>query len=172
MTASDSRKVQKIVIEVDPNPVPRDYKFDMELSRDVLRKMFAERFAYSDLTQHDIEALEGFIGIELVRYNQEGKYAAFSAMHISHRVKFSPTVAMNSRTGGIESAFLFCDGSYFTGREAISFNSDGFIGFCGWADDKNSMPFLVAFYRWVNDWLDNSFGGHYRELFEVAEDGE
>lgn len=109
MTASDSRKVQKIVIDVDPNPVPRDYRFDMELSRDVLRKMFAERFAYSDLTQHDIEALEGFIGIELARYNQECKYAAFSAMHISHRVKFSPTVAMNSRTGGIESAFLFCD---------------------------------------------------------------
>lgn len=132
MTASDSRKVQKIVIEVDPNPVPRDYKFDMELSRDVLRKMFAERFTYSDLTQHDIEALEGFIGIE--------------------------------------SAFLFCDGSYFTGREAISFNSDGFIGFCGWADDKNSMPFLVAFYRWVNDWLDNSFGGHYREIAEVNGD--
>ena len=115
MTASDSRKVQKIVIEVDPNPVPRDYKFDMELSRDVLRKMFAERFAYSDLTQHDIEALEGFIGIELARYNQECKYA-FSAMHISHRVKFSPAVAMNSRNGGIESAFLFCDGSYFNGR--------------------------------------------------------
>lgn len=100
-------------------------------------------------------------------HNQECKYADFSAMHISHRVKFSPTVAMNSRTGGIESAFLFCDGSYFTGREAISFNSDGFIGFCGWADDKNSMPFLVAFYRWVNDWLDNSFGGHYREITEV-----
>lgn len=104
MTASDSRKVQKIVIDVDPNPVPRDYKFDMELSRDVLRKMFAERFAYSDLTQHDIEALEGF------------------------------------------------------------------IGFCGWADDKNSMPFLVAFYRWVNEWLDNSFGGHYREIAEVNGD--
>ena len=79
---------------------------------------------------------------------------------------------MNHRTGVIESAFLSCDGSYFTGREAISFNSDGFIGFCGWADDKNSIPFLVAFYRWVNEWLDNSFGGHYRELFEVAEDGE
>lgn len=170
MTASDSRKVQKIVIEVDPNPVPRDYKFDMELSRDALRKMFAERFTYSDLTQHDIEALEGFIAIELARYNKERAYAAFSAMHISHRVKFSPTVAMSSRAGGIESAFLFCDGSYFNGREAISFNSDGFIGFCGWADDKNSIPFLVAFYRWVNEWLDNSFGGHYREIAEVNGD--
>lgn len=172
MTASDSRKVQKIVYEVDPIQVPCGYEFYFELSRDALRKMFAERFTYSDLTQHDIEALEGFIAIELARYNKEYAYAAFSAMHISHRVKFKPTVAMSSRAGGIESAFLFCDGSYFNGREAISFNSDGFIGFCGWADDKNSITFLVAFYRWVNEWLDNSFGGHYRELLEVAEDGE
>ena len=93
-------------------------------------------------------------------------------MHTSHRGKVCSKIRMNHRTGGIESAFLSCDGSYFTGREAISFNSDGFIGFCGWADDKNSTPFFVAFYRWVNEWLDNSFGGHYRELLEVAEDGE
>ena len=69
MTASDSRKVQKIVYEVDPIQVPCGYEYYFELSRDALRKMFAERFAYSDLTQHDIEALEGFIAIELARYN-------------------------------------------------------------------------------------------------------
>lgn len=170
MSESDNRKVQKIVFDVVQDPIPRDCKLPMELSRDALRKMFAERFTYSDLTQHDIEALEGFIAIELARYNKERAYAAFSAMLISHRVKFKPTVTMSPRTGGIESAFLFCDGSYFKGREAISFNSDGFIGFCGWADDKNSIPFLVAFYRWVNEWLDNSFGGHYREIAEVNGD--
>lgn len=172
MSSSDSRKVQKIVIEVDPNQVSCGYEFYFELSRDALRKMFAERFGYSDLTPNDIDALEGFIAIELARYNRECSYARNTNMHTSHRGKVCSKIRMNPRTGGIESAFLFCDGSYFTGCEAISFNSDGFIGFCGWADDKNSIPFLVAFYRWVNEWLDNSFGGHYRELFEVAEDGE
>lgn len=172
MTASDSRKVQKIVFDVVQDPIPRDCKLPMELSRDILRNMFAERFGYSDLTQNDIDALEGFIAIELARYNRECSYARNTNMHTSHRGKVCSKIRMNHRTGGIESAFLSCDGSYFTGREAISFNSDGFIGFCGWANDKNSIPFLVAFYRWVNEWLDNSFGGHYRELLEAAEDGE
>ena len=170
MTASDSRKVQKIVFDVVQDPIPRDCKLPMELSRDILRNMFAERFGYSDLTPNDIDALEGFIAIELARYNRECSYARNANMHISHRVKFSPTVAMDFRACGIESAFLFCDGSYFNGREAISFNSDGFIGFCGWADDKNSIPFLVAFYRGVSEWLDSSFGGHYREIAEVNGD--
>lgn len=170
MSESDSSKVQKIVIEVDPNPVPRDYGFDLGLSRDVLREIFDERFLYSDLTPNDIDALEGFIAIELARYNRECSYARNTNMHTSHRGKVCSKIRMNPRTGGIESAFLFCDGSYFTGREAISFNSDGFIGFCGWADDKNSMPFLFAFYRWVNEWLGNGFDCNYREILEMASD--
>ena len=39
------------------------------------------------------------------------------------------------------------------GREAISFNSDGFIGFCGWADTQNSQPFLNAFRRWLTEYM-------------------
>ena len=141
MTASDSRKVQKIVFDVVQDPIPRDCKLPMELSRDILRNMFDERFGYSDITPNDIDALEGFIAIELARYNRECSYARNTNMHTSHRGKVCSKIRMNHRTGGIESAFLSCDGSYFTGREAISFNSDGFIGFCGWADDKNSTPF-------------------------------
>lgn len=40
---------------------------------------------------------------------------------------------------------------YFINREAISFNSDGFIGFAGWADNTNVQPFLRAFNNWVNE---------------------
>lgn len=61
MTASDSRKVQKIVFDVVQDPIPRDCKLPMELSRDILRNMFAERFGYSDLTPNDIDALEGLM---------------------------------------------------------------------------------------------------------------
>ena len=41
----------------------------------------------------------------------------------------------------------------WNGREAISFNSDGFIGFCGWADTQNSQPFLNAFRRWMTEYM-------------------
>ena len=37
-------------------------------------------------------------------------------------------------------------------REGISFNSDGWIGFAGWASTYNTIPFTNAFMEWV-DWL-------------------
>jgi hypothetical protein len=34
-------------------------------------------------------------------------------------------------------------------RECISFNTDGFIGFAGWADNNNIKPILKAVGEWV-----------------------
>ena len=59
-------------------------------------------------------------------------------------------------------AYLRVDGPYFTDREAISFNADQFIGFAGWASDKNVKPFVNAFVEWV-DWLVAKYG----EMAEV-----
>lgn len=55
------------------------------------------------------------------------------------------------RGRSFRSAFLFCDGPYFTGREAVSFNSDGSIGIAGWASDNNVQPFLRGFMRWLDE---------------------
>lgn len=52
--------------------------------------------------------------------------------------------------GGEESIFLFVNGPYFSKRECISFNPDGFIGFCGWADSKNNKPIINSFIEWCN----------------------
>jgi len=51
--------------------------------------------------------------------------------------------------------FFTCKSEYFTGREAVSFNSDGFIGVAGWASTQNSQPFLRALMRWA-DYLDGA----------------
>ena len=59
--------------------------------------------------------------------------------------------------GFISAAFLRVDGSYFKDREAISFNGDGFIGFCGWASSRNERPFIDAFIEWT-EWLDMTHG--------------
>lgn len=43
---------------------------------------------------------------------------------------------------------VLCDN--YSLREAISFNSDGFIGFAGWASSYNTILFTDAFKEWVD----------------------
>jgi hypothetical protein len=52
-------------------------------------------------------------------------------------------------------AEIRCKADYFDNREAISFNTDGFIGFAGWADEKNVQPILSGFANWVRELKDS-----------------
>ena len=54
--------------------------------------------------------------------------------------------------GTMRCAFLTARGGYFNAREVVSFNEDGFIGFCGEAADSNALPVLETFVAWC-DWL-------------------
>ena len=47
-------------------------------------------------------------------------------------------------------AGLRVKGDYFADREAITFNQDKFIGFCGWADDNNTQPITDGFIEWCD----------------------
>lgn len=49
------------------------------------------------------------------------------------------------------SKFLYCKTNLWSSREAVSFNTDGFIGFCGWADSDNVKPFLRGIEYWLQD---------------------
>ncbi len=46
-------------------------------------------------------------------------------------------------------AVIKCRAHYFDGREAVTFNTDGFIGFAGWASQKSVQPILRGFLDWV-----------------------
>ncbi len=48
-------------------------------------------------------------------------------------------------------ADIRCQAFYFTGRQAVTFERDGFIGFAGWADETNVQPILSAFVAWVDE---------------------
>lgn len=74
-------------------------------------------------------------------------------MHTCYRKKYQPAVRLSKERPGIEAAFIRVSSNYFSGREAISFNEDGFIGFAGWASDTNIKPFIRAFYRWITEWM-------------------
>lgn len=44
--------------------------------------------------------------------------------------------------------FIEMQTEQWKGREAISFNRDGFIGVAGWADNKNVQPILKSLVEW------------------------
>lgn len=120
---------------------------------DRLRVLFAEKVGgYRNVTRGDIEMLACMLGEEHCRRNRYLLHAPDDVrgvpMHVCRRkVKPSPD-------GGIESAFITVWAHYFDGREGISFNRDGRIGFAGWADSNNVKPMHRAFERWVTEWME------------------
>lgn len=46
--------------------------------------------------------------------------------------------------------YLFVNSDYYTRRECISFNKDGFIGFAGWACSGNTAPIIKSFIEWCD----------------------
>ena len=103
------------------------------------------RYAYSELGLPDVpldlerlRALRNSINKEMLRDGlMEG------TLHMKH----SPTIKLHENG----TAELRCEAHYFDDREAVTFNEDGFVGFAGWADDKNVQPILKGFLEWVSD---------------------
>lgn len=63
-----------------------------------------------------------------------------------------------NKVGKIKYAEIRVKGTYFNDREAITFNEDGFIGFCGWADGHNLTPFVMGFREWCDYLLSKKAG--------------
>ena len=110
------------------------------------RQYFRDKgLSYHDITEGDILSLLMLLNREIKKSNKAGE-TSVNTMHMSSKI------AMKKRTNGtIIKCFLHVNSHYFTRREAISFNEDGFIGFAGWADQGNTNPLLRAFLRWCDD---------------------
>lgn len=114
------------------------------------RDLFADiGLTYKDIDRRALDALQAFADIELARCRLNPSAPLHGSMRLTHKID-----ATICEEGGIESAFLYVNGSYFRKREAFSFNGDGFIDIAGWADSKNVRSFLVAFGQWV-EWMAN-----------------
>lgn len=105
-----------------------------------LRERFRETTSYDALGRADIRLLCNLVNTALSAHERCGGMS----MAVS-----SARVAMDA-DGSLRSAFVRVDGPYFEDREAISLNADGFVGFAGWADSKNVVPFLSAFDAWID----------------------
>ena len=120
--------------------------FDAVCTTKEARQYFRDKgLSYHDITEGDILSLLMLLNREIKKSNKAGE-TSVSTMHMSSKI------GMKKRTNGtIIKCFLYVNSHYFTRREAISFNEDGFIGFAGWADQGNINPLLRAFLRWCDD---------------------
>lgn len=117
--------------------------FEPVCSNEDCRKRFADYgLTYRDITDGDILVLAMLLNREIKKSNKTGE-TSVNTTRLSEKkiIKHRPN-------GSITEAYLFMNSHYYTRRECISFNKDGFIGFAGWADDGNSNPLRRAFLEW------------------------
>ncbi|MET4160535.1 hypothetical protein ABIE61_000349 [Marinobacterium sp. MBR-111] len=109
------------------------------MTRDEARTAFDKAgLKYADLTRNNLQQLRNLINQEMVES---------SLIRDSLRCKQRPIFKPDNKRGIW--ATIRCKAFYFDDREAVSFNPDGFIGFAGWADERNVQPILNGFCKWV-----------------------
>lgn len=102
--------------------------------------------SYSDIGSKKLYKLHEFLSIELKSHELKEHWIKMLPIKVQKNI-----LAFNN-DGSIKYAFLRCKGSWFDGREAISFNQNNFIGFAGWSDSTNIIPFVEAFKKWLK-WI-------------------
>jgi len=108
------------------------------------REFFKNRgLSYDSVHEGDILILCMMLQKELKKSNKAGETSV--TMTLSKRVDMK-----KKSNGSITECYIYMNAHYFTRRECISFNRDGFIGFAGWADQGNTNPLLRAFLEWCN----------------------
>lgn len=108
------------------------------------REFFKNRgLSYDSIHEGDILILCMMLQKELKKSNKAGETSV--TMTLSKRVDMK-----KKSNGSITECYIYMNSHYFTRRECISFNRDGFIGFAGWADQGNTNPLLRAFLEWCN----------------------
>lgn len=114
-------------------------------SNDEARQYFKDKgLSYSNITEGDILTLTMMLNKEIKKANKDCE-TSMGTLNLSQKIN------MKRKSGGsIICCYLYVNSHYFTQRECISFNEDGFIGFAGWADQGNTNPILRAFIKWCD----------------------
>lgn len=112
----------------------------------------AKGLSYNDVTPWELHYLKELLNEQFIKQRKEQitKYGHAQYWQRVNDAKYYKGAFTD--TGTMICAYLTGKGEYFTAREVISFNRDGFIGFCGDASPKNTAPVLAAFVKWC-DWL-------------------
>ena len=115
------------------------------MTNDKAREYFkSKNLSYKDITEGDICILVMFLNRHIKEACKNHEMSVDS-MRMSEKIRSKYTT-----NGKLIECYLFINSHYFTRRECISFNKDGFIGFCGWADSRNTKPIIGAFIEWCD----------------------
>lgn len=121
------------------------HSFGAVCSTNDAREYFkAKELTYDHITEGDILILVMLLQREIKKSNKTGE-TSVSSMSLSAKIDMK-----KKSNGAIQCCFLYMNSHYFTRRECISFNADGYIGFAGWVDQWNTNPILRAFLAWCD----------------------
>ncbi len=117
----------------------------MNMTNNEARAYFTGKgLTYDNITSGDICVL-------VMLLNKHIKSACKKHEMSVDSISMSEKIKSKYKTNGcIIECYLYMNSHYFTRRECISFNKDGFIGFAGWSDDKNLKPIKEAFIEWCD----------------------
>lgn len=104
-----------------------------------------EHFKQAGLTYSDITRGDILILFEKINRRLKAGESALVGLHMSEKVDIKA-----NHNGTIKECYLYVNSHYFTRRECVSFNADGFIGFAGWADVGTAKPIIDAFNELVD----------------------
>lgn len=108
------------------------------MNREQARDYFKNNnLSYELINMNDIYRLIQLLNVEISKLNRH--------MLMINEPKKKNIIIKNDK---LIFAKLEVKGNYFNNREAITFNDDGFIAFCGWADDCNTQAIIDGFINW------------------------
>lgn len=114
-------------------------------SSELARKYFKDlELDYSKIKESDLYKLREFMLDETYPLLADKTYSMIKELTMDRKIK------VKFKRELLIEAELYTNGSYFTRREAITFNEDGFIGLCGWASGCNRIPFINGFVKWCD----------------------
>lgn len=108
------------------------------------QEMYTKKFTTNDEARAAIAAAG--ITTETINIMQIRVLWSFISREMKHSNCFNGCYKMDELTNF---KYLTCSSDYFEGREAVSFNDDGFIGFAGWASSSNAQPILDGVAKWL-----------------------
>ncbi len=122
----------------------------VQTETDFARQKFIDKqLDYSDIKVSDFFRLVSYVSEEIEKFPEflsaHPELHGIKTLIISQMLKDIKPVYNADKNGGMASGFIKVSSHYFEGREAISFNNDGWIGFAGWASSTNIIPFVKAF---------------------------
>lgn len=125
----------------------------VNLISDIARAHFIQAgLTYDDIGSKEWYLLKNMVEDELIDFIFYADADVIQRLYVDDKSsrKHKSTMFVPDEKGGTKFSQILVNGPYFERREGITFNTDGFIGFSGWAATKNMVPFVNAFHKWLN----------------------